>query len=163
MNMKMNIIGLALKASTKIGSAYQTLNYLIPIVTTILSKNLDDTDSIRSHSINLNNNSKFPTQNSKIIFSSDYRHVDVHDSNGKHTSETFSSTQSFAISYLMEQHNNGTTKVHYKSILDHINTTAIRMSDVFKITRKRKTTSHPLFGCLIKHDNNGYYWLNMSL
>lgn len=96
----------------------------------------------------------------KVVLSENCRHIDVIE-NGQKISEDFTPAQAQIIKYLTDQHKQGLSKCHYKEILQHVETNAIRLQDVFKLTRNNKTVKHPLFGVFIKNDGNGNYWLDL--
>jgi len=97
----------------------------------------------------------------QVIFSDSYRHVDIHELGNDRISEDFTPEQAQAIQYVYEQQNKGLSRCHYKEILEKVDTNAVRMQDLFKVTRNNKTGPHPLFGNLIKNDGKGNYWLDL--
>lgn len=101
-------------------------------------------------------------QKRNVVFSEDYRTVDIYEENGNHISEIFTDAQAKVVEYLYNQHEKGLSKIHQKTILDGVNSFQIRMADVFKVNRNSKTQTHPLFNKLIVHDKKGSYWLNLS-
>lgn len=100
---------------------------------------------------------KTPKRLISLRFFNDFQSVVLYYSGNSQTEDTFSKTQAKALSYLQKQHEQGRLKVPQQEITEAIGSVQPKLRNIFKVTKKGKTSVHPLFKTILCHDNRGNY------